>query len=430
MRSQTLYDYLLPSGVSYETLHKDYHGLLGLVKEMIGVIPDCDPLLEIWPISFRTYNLLIPNFLNLPQSLITNRSLNQIKGLAMFESSKGAECSYCMAHTCSFSLRRGIDKKSIQGALSPKEKAVANLGQALGKMPLQLKKSHCLELAQHYNENDIEEIILSISMIGFLNKFMDNLGMRLEEGMMNDVGQLLIPTGWTPPQNSNKHKDSFESPNEASNISKDNLFSIIRLVRFAPNATQLEKKWMKGIPNKYTEAVSLLKSYSGYDFPILKKIKSKRVVRTLTTIIRDNLSDENTTIGLDTKCMISWAFAQFSQNEELIKMSHQMRQHLAAEYTDESIEAIAELIKPSPIISADICRQQIKALQEIGINQKQAAALVLSQAASPSPTDVNEMIVNEVATLLDPVQIIETITWVSFQQCLHRLFAYYIIRDQ
>ena len=68
MHATTLAQQLEPFAVDFDYLHSNYRPMLALVQELIGVIPNCDPLMEIWPTSFRTYNLLVPNALNLPFS--------------------------------------------------------------------------------------------------------------------------------------------------------------------------------------------------------------------------------------------------------------------------------------------------------------------------------------------------------------------------
>jgi hypothetical protein len=57
---------LKADAVPFATLHARYGGLLELVRAWIGVVPNCDPYLEIWAPAFRTYNVMVPNFLNLP----------------------------------------------------------------------------------------------------------------------------------------------------------------------------------------------------------------------------------------------------------------------------------------------------------------------------------------------------------------------------
>jgi hypothetical protein len=57
---------LEPYAIPLESLHARYGALLGLVDALLGVVPNCDSYLEIWPPAFRTYNVMVPNFLNLP----------------------------------------------------------------------------------------------------------------------------------------------------------------------------------------------------------------------------------------------------------------------------------------------------------------------------------------------------------------------------
>ncbi|MDP9470504.1 MAG: hypothetical protein M3Q71_07530 [Chloroflexota bacterium] len=65
----TLASLLAKQMVSWETLHERYGPLLGLVRTMVGVVPNCDRYLEIWEPAFRTYNIMVPNFFNLPFSI-------------------------------------------------------------------------------------------------------------------------------------------------------------------------------------------------------------------------------------------------------------------------------------------------------------------------------------------------------------------------
>jgi len=69
VKDDVLVSLLQQDAVPMETLHKRYGSLLELVRVLIGVVPNCDKYLEIWPPAFRTYNLIVPNFLNLPFSL-------------------------------------------------------------------------------------------------------------------------------------------------------------------------------------------------------------------------------------------------------------------------------------------------------------------------------------------------------------------------
>src|SRR5690349_12196152 len=120
--TKTLADGLKSASIDWQILHKNYNPLLNLVRELIGIIPNCDPTLEIWRPGFRTYNLLVPNMFNLPNTIFGNKSFKASMGLAMYASSKAA-CAYCTAHTCSFALRRGARTEAILGTRTEKEQA-------------------------------------------------------------------------------------------------------------------------------------------------------------------------------------------------------------------------------------------------------------------------------------------------------------------
>ncbi len=68
--ADTLVSLLKADAVPMEVLHQRYSSLLELVRRLIGVVPNCDPYLEIWPPAFCTYNVMVPNFLNLPFSFL------------------------------------------------------------------------------------------------------------------------------------------------------------------------------------------------------------------------------------------------------------------------------------------------------------------------------------------------------------------------
>ncbi|MDP9428943.1 MAG: hypothetical protein M3Q47_08745 [Actinomycetota bacterium] len=56
-----LVELLERDAVPVDTLQKRYGPLLELVRKLLGVVPNCDPYLEIWPPAFRTYNVMVPN---------------------------------------------------------------------------------------------------------------------------------------------------------------------------------------------------------------------------------------------------------------------------------------------------------------------------------------------------------------------------------
>jgi hypothetical protein len=115
----TLVSLLRSDVVPEETLRQRYgSGFLELTRAMLGVVPNSGPYLEIWPVGFRTCNVIVPNLLNMPFALWGFGAPRDIVGLAMYAASRAAQCAYCSTHSCSFALRRGATSASVAGALA------------------------------------------------------------------------------------------------------------------------------------------------------------------------------------------------------------------------------------------------------------------------------------------------------------------------
>src|SRR5688500_12021817 len=80
--------------VGWEALEDGYRPLLALVDTVLGVIPRCDQYLEIWPVGFRSYNVLVPNLLDLPVPVLgVGGPPPSAVGLAMYVASRTAGCA-------------------------------------------------------------------------------------------------------------------------------------------------------------------------------------------------------------------------------------------------------------------------------------------------------------------------------------------------
>ncbi len=426
--SYTLAQQLEPLAVDFEVLHKKYHPMLSLVNELIGVIPNCDPILEIWPTGFRTYNLLVPNFLDLPNSLWKGESLKQLMGLAMYTSSRAAECSYCSAHTCSFALRRGLDPRVISGErkLTKVEEAVVALANGMSKIPAKVTKKQYITLASYISHQEIEKIVLSISLMGFLNKFMDAVGVQLEEESLEDVGELLSSTGWTPGKHMKKDLNLSEIATKP--IKKDNFWTYLRILKYAPKAIFIEKQWTRGVPNSSKEAMTYLEKHTGYSFPILENIQHKRVVKTLTAVLRDNLNEEISILGLRAKHLASLVYHIAINNEVLAKEAEIIITRLYPNIVGFTLEKVKEIANAPTPIDIPSCKTILSDLiTNTSLTQEEAVAVLFTRAMSNSPAEVNKIVLVAITPNLQPESTIELGVWISIQQLLHRLNSYYQI---
>lgn len=418
----TLAGGLKPASVSFGELHRRYHPMLALVKELIGVVPNCDPILEIWPPAFRAYNLLVPNMFNLPHMLFKRKSFKASAGLAMYVSSSAAACPYCTAHTCSFALKRGASTKAILGERTSREESVAALAEGLSRIPVSLDPEAIRQVRTHFSPAETEWLALAVSMMGFLNKFMDAIGVELEQESVRDVGALLAQAGWSP----GRHIQGKMQAAPFVPLQHDNLGTYFRVIRQAPGAISLERKWTKGVPDDYSGASHYLSEQVGYSFPLLKPVKQKRVLMALTTVLRDHLNAGTSVIGLESKTLTGYLFSAIIGNREL---SGELLGYSAAVLPEMSPDVFYRLddvaIMDMPVTAGEVSDFLVRLRDNLGITEQQAELILLSRAVAPSPAEINQAVTNAVLQHLSPEAVVELVSWISILQLLHRLNSYH-----
>ncbi len=436
----TLAQRIEPASIDFSQLEQDYRPMLKLVEQLIGVVPNCDPVLEIWPTGFRTYNLLVPNMLNLPAALVGQGAPKDLTGLAMYASSRAAECMYCSAHTCSFALRRGTKPEALVGNYTePVEAAVARVAEAISRVPADITRADVEEIERYLPPSEIEWIVLSVAMMGFLNKFMDTMGIELEEAAINDVEDLIGPTGWKVGKHgwNSEELDEIDLtegrplrplPRSRGNgnggadhvagylqVPQDSLGTYLRVIRQAPGAIRKERQWTKGMSGRIAPALLTLEADVGHSFPILASLQHNRAVRAIATALRDNLDPELTKLGLGAKCLVGLVYARVVDDDVLTAEAVQLTETLAPEIDPRVMAAVSRFAtEPSET-----------AVLPPGLTSEQAAAVMLAKVGSPSPSEVNEITVDTAVNALTPAQIVETVVWISLQQLLHRLYCFF-----
>jgi alkylhydroperoxidase family enzyme len=384
--SATLLSLVKAGAVPFDVLHERYGGLLELVRTLIGVVPNCDPYLEIWPTAFRTYNVMVPNFLNLPFTVWGFGAPKEVLGLAMYAASMKAGCMYCSAHTCSFALRRGATPDDVARAggedvseLSPAARAAIAVARALSGTRSSLTAAHRQALEAQLPGADAEWVVLSIGMMGFLNKFMDALGVELEPSTVDEVSAVISPSGWSP----GKHMDGGQREPNGQPPHPDGLWTKARVVRYAPGALSLDKKWTRGVPDRWPQVGAYLKERTGHDFPVLSRLTRRRAIRALATMLRDNLDVAESVVGIPAKLAAGLELARVTGDSVL---EAQLRA-LGPAHADSRVEALARAIAPSPA---------------------RVSSEVVAQCSGMSPAAV-----------------VEIVTFVSVMQLLHRVEGYY-----
>jgi alkylhydroperoxidase family enzyme len=351
---------LKAEAVPLETLRGRYGGLLELVRMLIGVMPNSDPYFEIWPPAYRTYNVMVPNFVNLPFVIWGMAAPPDVLGLAMYASSRATECSYCAAHTCSFALRRGATAEKVVRATDDDpagytraERAAVAMARAIAAVPTTFTAAHRAELEASLSKGHAEWIFLGVAMMGFLNKFMDALGVELEGTVVEEVRDVISPTGWSP----GKHTDGGARPNGRP-PPPDGFMTKLGIVRYAPGAVALDVKWTAGVPNRWPAVGDFLRERTGHDFPVLSRMTHRRAIRGLATMLRDNLDATTSVVGVPRKLAAGIVFARAIGDETV---EAQLRRLGAAE-ADGRVEVLARAIAPSPAVVDDAVLERCRSL--------------------------------------------------------------------
>lgn len=381
-RAPVLVSLLEKEAVSFATLRERYGPLLGLVDTLLGVVPNCDRYLEIWPPAFRSYNVMVPNLLNLPLLLWGLGAPRSTVGLAMYVASRSAECAYCSAHTCTFALRRGATVDEVASALDGKnlsdaDRAAVRVARAISVVPVQIGDDDRRELRRHFSKANEEWVVLSAAMMGWLNKTMDGLGVPLEEPTVAEVNDLMARSGWSPGKHVNGELPPATPPPRADSLGKR-----LTVIRHAPKALSLDKQWTKGVPDRWPELGAFLRDATGHDFPVLGRLQHRRAIRAIATMIRDNFRE--TIVGRGEKLSAGLIYADAVQNASLAK---QLRAAGAASVAESPVQ-------------------------------------VLARALSPSPTAVDAAVVASCRDLA-PAAIVEVVVFIALLQLLHRLESYY-----
>jgi alkylhydroperoxidase family enzyme len=381
---------------------------------LIGVVPNCDRYLEIWAPGFRTYNLMVPAFLQLPASLVGLGAPKAVVGLAMYTSSRAAACAYCSAHTCSFALRRGSSPGSVVGsARTPAEHAAVAVAEALSTLPHRLTSAHREALRRCFSAAHAEWVVMGVAMMGFLNKFMDALGVELEPASVADVSALIGPTGWSIGQ----HDWAHEKPLTGASLPpQDSLSTLLRVARHAPGAIRLERAWMRGIPRSADAVRGFVAEHFGYDEPLLTTITLHKPRRALAAMLRLNLDPALSKIGIGPKALAGLVFATRAGNPQLARRAQSLAVH--AGVPADTIRAVAAF---DPHASPD---------PDTRLEPRLLTIVRMAHAISPSPAAVDDATVAAARAALQPAEVVELTVWVSLCQLMHRLTVWFDMVDE
>ncbi|MEL6945640.1 MAG: carboxymuconolactone decarboxylase family protein, partial [Bacteroidota bacterium] len=105
----------------------------------------------------------------------------------------------CQAHTAHTAHKNGVSIEKLQNIwsfqtsdlFSEKERAALNFALAAGSSPNQVTPKHHTTLKEYFTEAQIVEIVATIAIFGFLNRWNDSMSTELEDEPLKFANQYL-----------------------------------------------------------------------------------------------------------------------------------------------------------------------------------------------------------------------------------------------
>jgi hypothetical protein len=284
--------------------------------------------------------------------------------------------------------------------------ATVAVARSLASVPCELTAAERDELIAVYGERHAEWIALGAVMMGFLNKFMDVIGVELEQSTVAEVADTLGAD--FSPGKAGAALDP-RSPRKAAPPA-DGFRTKVGLIPLLPAAIRFDRRAQQGTPKGWPEVGRYLAERTGHDFPVLQKLHSSRARRAVASMLRENLDPGSSVIGIGAKVTAGAVFATIVENNRLL----------------DDIHALARC--------ADVDADHLKAAMAFAGGDETAAPaddpsasaiLALARAAASSPARVDGATVAACETAgLGAPAIVELTAWLSVLQMLHRLTCY------
>ncbi|MGS2723146.1 carboxymuconolactone decarboxylase family protein [Porticoccus sp. GXU_MW_L64] len=146
-------------------------------------------------------------FMQLNQAVLYEGTVpEELKMLVALIASQAAGCRYCQSHMANLSKIYNASSEKIAAVweyqtselFSDAERAALNLAFNASLVPNSADEQHFTELKKHYSDDEIVEIVASIALFGYLNRWNDTMATDLEEFPQQVAQELIGGKGWEP----------------------------------------------------------------------------------------------------------------------------------------------------------------------------------------------------------------------------------------
>ena len=146
-------------------------------------------------------------FMEMNKAVMENkgRVTSGLKRLLAYLSSMTTGCRYCEAHAIRAAERYGSEQDKLNNiwdyktypAFSDAERAVFDFAIAASQVPNAVTDEIAENLRTHWDEGEIVEILGVTALFGYLNRWNDSMGTKLEEPAAEDGKKYLEKNGWS-----------------------------------------------------------------------------------------------------------------------------------------------------------------------------------------------------------------------------------------
>jgi uncharacterized peroxidase-related enzyme len=146
-------------------------------------------------------------FMLLNQAVLYEGTVDEeLKMLVSLIASQAAGCSYCQAHMANLSsIYKASDMKIAavwefedSDLFNDAERAALRLAVNASIIPNQAAQEDFDELAKYFDEGQIVELVASIALFGYLNRWNDTMATDLEDYPASVAHRTIGSTGWQP----------------------------------------------------------------------------------------------------------------------------------------------------------------------------------------------------------------------------------------
>lgn len=148
---------------------------------------------------------IVKAFMALNQAVLYEGTVSEeLKMLVSLASSFAAGCRYCQSHMANLShLYKAPDAKVAaildfenSPLFTPAERAAIDLAFKAGGVPNMASEKEFDTLKKYFDEGQIVEIVASIALFGYLNRWNDTMATALEPLANERAERLIGETGW------------------------------------------------------------------------------------------------------------------------------------------------------------------------------------------------------------------------------------------